>query len=371
MRPWYKIHFSTLFVLAIVLVVLIFVNVPGEQTSIVSDRFYHGWPYHYFDREGTPHSFWSFAGTAPHFHGEALLLNVLTAFCLVGLTACACELWIRRNGRLLRFGTRSLIVVTALVAVLVSLVARDVRRSSRQQQALEELAQFGSLETSRDLQKFDWFRSLFGDQFHGSIRRVLLTADRPVHRLSDLSGLETVEGFGLYVPNLPENFEQLSRLPNLKYLSVTLTSAAAADRARLTALTQLPQLYSLGLLGDRVVDEDILQISQESRLEAISIGSSKITAKALRHLSELKSLTSLTLDQNVAQNQDCSVLLQFPGLSYLNFIGNNITQQDADKMRSLWPDAMVIGGTSAIATNSTIWKPSLRIFREGSWLNSP
>ena len=98
MRPWYQIHFSTLFVLAIVVAALVFINIPGDRMEIVSNRFYHGWPYHYFDREGSEHSFWSFTGTATRFDGRALLLNVLAAACIVALVACACELWIRRSG---------------------------------------------------------------------------------------------------------------------------------------------------------------------------------------------------------------------------------------------------------------------------------
>jgi hypothetical protein len=63
MRPWYKIHFSTLFVLAIVLAGLVFINIPGERTgpyAQISYRFYHGWPYHYFDRLGADYTYWSF-----------------------------------------------------------------------------------------------------------------------------------------------------------------------------------------------------------------------------------------------------------------------------------------------------------------------
>src|SRR5688500_13461366 len=104
MRPWYRIHFSTLFVLAMVLAGLIFVNIPGDRTSAISTRYFHGWPYHYFERDGSDRSFWSFTGGSPQLNTGALILNALTALCIGGLVAMACEWWIRRNGRLFRFG---------------------------------------------------------------------------------------------------------------------------------------------------------------------------------------------------------------------------------------------------------------------------
>lgn len=368
MRPWYKIHFSTMVVMALVAGCLAFINIPGERTSIVSHRFYHGWPYHYFDREGAQNSFWSFAGTAPTFHGDALLLNVLTALCLVALVACACELWIRRNGRLLRFGTRSLLVATTLIAGLFGLVSRDVRRCMLQRQTLGQLAQYGSLEIGRDLRKFDWLRSLFGDHFHGTVRWVTLSATGPMDQLPDLTLLDSLSSLSLEVENIPENLDHIARFGKLK-VSITLTSLANTDRHKLTAITELPQLYSLGLLGDDIDDSAVSAISSDTQLEWIAIGSPALTVNSLRRLSELKSVRQLTLDQAVVQTQDCSPLLHAPQLSFLIFIGNNTTQKDADKMRALWPDAKVVGGNAAVSPTGA-WMPSLRVFRYGDPLNS-
>src|SRR5687767_12503879 len=116
MRPWYRIHRSTLVVLALVGACLVFINIPGDPVVINSKEFQHGWPYHYFKREGADHSFWSFSGTRGRFYPEALLLNTAAALCIVALVACICELWIRQNGRLFRFGIKSLLMLTALVA---------------------------------------------------------------------------------------------------------------------------------------------------------------------------------------------------------------------------------------------------------------
>jgi hypothetical protein len=250
-------------------------------------------------------------------------------------------------------------------------VARDLRRCSLQQQALEELAQFGQLDIDRDLRKFDWFRSLFGAHFHGAIRNVSLTTNRPMNRLPDLMPLDSVVNFGLHTANIPENIGELADLPKLKYLGVTLTSLGNTDPRRLTALTKLPQLCALGLVGDGFDDDSIRLISPDSKLEALSIISPKVTVEGLSQLAQLKSLSNLTLEETVIQSKDCSVLSQSPRLSHLNFIGNNLAAKDANKAQQIWPAAKVIAGTSAVSPWGGMQKPSLRIFRENGWLNSP
>jgi hypothetical protein len=350
MRPWYRIHFSTLFVLAIVLAGLVFINIPGERTgpyARISNRFYHGWPYHYFDRLGSEFTYWSFAGADKRFHTKALVLNLLAVSCIAALVACVCELWIRRNGRLLRFGTRWLLIAIALIAVPIGLVSRDVRRCAHQQQVFQELAQFGAVETTRDLQKFDWLRSLFGDHFHGTIRSAKLSATQPVDRLPDLRSLDSLQRLHLVMPNLPENMDQVAELTNLTGFSVTLTSLDETDRSRLTELTQLPQLDSLQLLVDDIDDGDVLLISAESRVLGLAVSSPRITEKSLHRLSRLKSLTHLTLHAKVIldQDQNIAVFSRFSKLTSMHLLGHGLTAKDADKVRVLWPDASFFGGT--------------------------
>jgi hypothetical protein len=100
-------------------------------------------------------------------------------------------------------------------------------------------------------------------------------------------------------------------------------------------------------------------------VEALAIESPEITAKGLSPLSRLESLTHLTLDQTVIQVPDHTALLQLPKLSFLHVLGNNLTAQDADRLRALWPDAKVeFGGKSAFTSTNPVWETSLRIERE-------
>jgi hypothetical protein len=368
MRPWYRIHWPTLFVLAIVLAWLVFINIPGDPINALwSNRFYHGWPYHYYVRGGEDHSYWSFTqptpwfGKPPQFDVQALLLNVLIAICIVALAACPCELWIRHNGRLFRFGTRSILVLTTVVAVIMGLAAREVRRCYRQQQAIRELEQIGAVTMNRSRQKYDWFRSFVGAELHGVVTGVDLVATVPVERLPDLRQLESIRSIGMELVNPPENIGQLAELPKLKYVSVKLTSLAGAEPERLTELTEHPQLWRLHLVGDEFNDAVISHISRDARIEQLSIQSTKITEAALVQISEMDSLTVLHLDECVLKNLDYSVLDRLTNLNWLTFIGKNLTAQDTIKLRSqsLWPNATYDSGT----TQDT-WEPYISIRKQ-------
>ncbi len=368
MRPWYRIHVPTVTVLAIVLAWFVFINIPGEPVDAARpNRFHHGWPYYYYERVGEDYSYWSFAqptpwfGNPPQFDAQALLLNVLTAICIVALVACPCELWIRRNGRLFRFGIGSILVATTIVAVIMGLAAREVRRCYRQQEAIRELTQLGAVTTRRNWQKYDWFRSFFGEELHGTVDFVELIAPRPVDRLPDLQPLQDLHSLGLELVNIPENIGQLTELPKLRYLGVKLTAGADANLERLTELTEHPQLWRLHLVGDDFNDAAISRISRNARIEQLSIQSTKITEAGLLHISEMDSLTVLHLDEGVIKNLDCSVLGRLPNLNWLTFIGKNLAAQDTIKLRSLslWPNSAYLSGT----TQDT-WEPYIGIRKQ-------
>lgn len=365
-RPWYRIHLSTLSVVAIVLAWMVFINIPGDQIhDFWPRRFYHGWPYHYYERVGEEYSYWSFdqptpwLGKPPRFDTQALLLNALTAICILALVACPCELWIRRNGRLFRFGTRSILAVTTIIAVIMGLVAREVRRCYRQQQAIRELEQVGSVTTNRSSQKYDWFRSFFGAELHGVVEGVDLVATEPVVRLPDLRLLENIKFFGMELANIPQNIEQLAELPKLEYLSVKLTSLGGADPKRLGDLTDFPELWRLCLVGDEFDDADIQNISRAARLGSLEIDSSKVTDAGLARISEMISLTNITVDESVLKTLDCSILTRLPKMYKLTFVGKKLAAQDAARLRSLWPNAKIEFGT----TRDT-WEPYITVRKE-------
>jgi hypothetical protein len=343
LRPWYRIHLSTLSVLAIVLALLVFINIPGDRTSNRPYRFYHGWPYVYFERGAEPDAFWSFAGTVSKLHVPKLLGNVAVAICIVMLVACLCELWIRQNGRLFRFGIRSMLFVTAIVAVALGLTVRELNSTYRQQRALTELAQFGAVNAFRELKPHDWLRSFFGEYAHGRIHTVRFTATRVIDRLPDLRGLADVREMDLEILNVPEDIEQLAELPKLKYLSVKLQDETGRDKLRI--LTDLPQLKFLWLTGDAIDESTVAAIIPRSPI-SLRLDSKSVSEAALTRLAQSNSFTNITLHASQLQKPD-ETLLGLSHLRWIGFFGLRLSPQDEQRVRTLWPDAEITTGTYA------------------------
>jgi hypothetical protein len=344
-RPWYHVHLSTIWILAAALGCLVFINIPGDRAPHPPYRFYHGWPYHYYERTGEEYSFWSFEEAkprprlSPRWYPLRLILNGLATFCIVALVACACELWIRRHGRLFRFGTRSLLMITALFAVATSFGVREIQRCYRQQRALLELSQLGSVSTRRELQAYDWLRSLFGDNTHGTVSHLNLIVTRPIERLPNLRAFEDLNYMFLELANVPDNVEQLAELSKLSHLTFTLSSIDPNRLDRLTALSEIPQLDFLWLKGDAFGDSSLRHISPKSKIDGIVLNSSKVTREGVAALGDLPSLHFASLNENVLREPDDALLkLSAPSV---RFVGNQLAARDEERLRRLWPGAKV------------------------------
>jgi hypothetical protein len=347
-RPWYRIHRATFGVIAVVVAWLVFINIPGDRTLRDTGRFHHGWPYFYIERDGAARSWWSFSGASPEFHVGALLLNILTALCIAALVACACEMWIRRFGRLLRFSIASMLLVTALLAVIMGLVVRDIHRCYRQQETLDPLAELGSLSAVREERRYDWFRSLFGSQFDGIIKRVDVKADSPtgaaVPDLGALNGLTFLNLEGVILGE--EDIEKLATAPALETLILDVREIRGDPEKILQAVSRLsiPWIH-LGLAGDSLDDECVSRLSQESSIKSLAIKSSRVTAGVFRELGEMKSLERLWLEGALVRDADFSPLAKAPKLKEAIFFRCNLSQRDEKNLLALWPDGNLHTGT--------------------------
>ena len=341
MRPWYRIHFSTVFVLAFVLAWMVFINIPGDGTLRDTGQFHHGWPYLYFERKGGARSWWSFAGTSPEFHVDALLLNVVTALCIAALVAFACELWIRRFGRLLRFSIASLMFGTAILAMIMGLVVHDVHRCYRQQRTLDELAKLGSVQARRDERKYDWFRSLFGSDFDGTIKRIDVKAGSPTGAVvPDLSALDGLEFLNLEGVILGE--EDVAKLATAPKLETLILDVRAVRGNRVSTIGRLSELeiksYHLSLNSELFDDGSVSSLTRKITVTSLAINSSHITERTFRHVSKIKSLEELHIAKASLRDADFSPLATAPKLKLAVFVGCKLSPADESKLLSLWPD---------------------------------
>jgi hypothetical protein len=348
MRPWYKIHLSTLFVLAIVLAGLVFINIPGDRALRESGRFHHGWPYFYFERDGQSRSWWTFTGAVSEFHVGGLLLNLLTMLCIVALVACACELWIRRFGKLWRFSIAAMLAFTAVIAVITGIVVRDIHRCHRQQQALDTLAGLGTVRAMREERKYDWFRSLFGSQFDGTIHRIDVVSAVPTGgRLPDLTALEDLRFLSLEGVTLGAvDIENLATAPKLGTLVLDLRAIRGDPQQALARISELSiRWIHLGLEGDWLNDELLAGLEPDSRIASLAIKSSRVTGGSFQHLSQMKSLEQVWIDGSKVRDWDFSPLAKAPKLKQIVFYRCNLSQRDEDNLLKLWHDGNLHTGT--------------------------
>ncbi len=355
MRPWYRIHRSTLSVLLIVLACLVFINLPGKPLGD-KHSYYHGWPYFYFERKVQPRTWWSFSGTATVFHVDALVLNVVAALCITALAACATELWIRRYGSLFRFSIKAVLVVTGLIAVFLGIAVRDLHRCLRQQETLDRLAAQGSLSVSREERDLDWLRGLFGSNLDGAVESITFrSTSRQGATLPDLSALVDLEW--LYLDGIAlgaEDIQRFQSLPKLQTLYVSVKSLRDELSATLTPLSEHPELAGLILDGDDFGDEAILQLSDECRIHALRINSALITADSLKHISRLKSLDHLQIEQTPLRDADFSPLAQAPSLRFAMFVGCNLSAADEAELMKLGPDGNVATGNDPVSQSKFV-----------------
>jgi hypothetical protein len=247
---------------------------------------------------------------------------------------------------LFRFGIRSLFVVTALLAVAMGLGVREVHRCYRQQQVLHELAQYGSVATRRKLQKYDWLRSFFGDYTHGTIEYLEIKAMRPIDRLPNLRGLADVEEMDFELLNVPDNVAELGMLPKLHNLGVKLRAQSDLKLENVAVLSEVPQLTFLWLAGATGHDSTIAAINPRSPIRVLRLDSARINEPVLERLAEMKSLVRISLHESALENHD-PVLLRLSGAQSIAFFGPQISPQDEQKIRSLWPDREITTGTYA------------------------
>jgi hypothetical protein len=230
-------------------------------------------------------------------------------------------------------------MITALFAVATSFGVREIQRCYRQQRALLDLSQLGSVSTRRELQAYDWLRSLFGDNTHGTVSHLNLIVTRPIERLPNLRAFEDLDYMFLELANVPDNVEQLAELSKLSHLTFTLSSIDPNRLDRLTALSEIPQLDFLWLKGDAFGDSSLRHISPKSKIDGIVLNSSKVTREGVAALGDLPSLHFASLNENVLREPDDALLkLSAPSV---RFVGNQLAARDEERLRRLWPGAKV------------------------------
>lgn len=234
--------------------------------------------------------------------------------------------------RRFQFSVRSLLLLTAVVAVLVDWFTVHMRQAQRQQQVVVSAFNVWYDVDSRKDEPGkrsgcvgwlapDCLRRLFGDDFFKEVAYVNFqnreVSDDVWRRIRELRGLRILELHGAnfsgdalrWVRDIPHleslhvgstflddiGLQQLGRLDGLRDLNLQFTRITSAGTFCLEAL---PNLEVLDLSGTTVDDTAALHIGKLTHLKLLDIGDTSITDVGVRRLVTLGQLENLNLNHN-------------------------------------------------------------------------
>lgn len=346
-RPWWKLHFSTKVVIAIVVIGLVLANVPAQEIVHVESvpakygteyhayfQYVHGWPATYMNRPaqfGVAGNCWMLNDRVSGFSLSVLVLDFAVSLLVVGASAALFEFWRRRRKSLIRFHLSELFGLITIVAVGAGWLQYKIRNSRDERLALREAA--------ADLQTRYPGNTLGDDavfeQGGPTFLRELVGDYDPLAAFDHLVSSPVVDE----CPKLASRFPRLKCFqPNSSEMDDIATQGIAKLRdlealnllfagiGPLSSYRPLPRLRSINLCKAAVTKDDLLWLARCPRLEQIDLTDVEISDEMLRLLLPLKKLKSLSVgtdNSSEALTDHCfSTLQEFSELTDLWVIGD-------------------------------------------------
>ena len=330
-RPWYRLHKSTWMGGMMVLMCLVLLIAPGYWDGSgrndfgSSGQFEHGWPWMYLKRWTPEHlapsgaqasralwlhrPAWDWRTKVPEsvttFNAINLAGDLGIAIAILIAAAAAFEFWRRRRHRAWQIHLCDIALLVLVVAVALVWWRGHQSRWTREQQALQQLAEIDPSARNHSLTATnysfpmdyngpDWLRKLAG---LAALPRTLesvdsgyffhISPDRDFHRIVDcLSAMPNLRSLVVYQAT-DSDVEALRPLQQVEEL--TLAShpfGAAITDAAVPALGGMTHLRSLSLCGTQISDSGLAQLPSSSRLTSLFLSESPVTAAGVQRLRE-------------------------------------------------------------------------------------
>lgn len=392
-------HTSSRAVMVLVLLVLVFCNVPGQSVKrmwyelghhYAVSKFEHGWPLTYLIRtelsffppaERTVRDCFELWRDSEEFRIWSLVANCFVVLLVSLATGAAFEAWRRQRNRVWQFHLRDLFAATLAVS-LVALWYVHARR----QYAVEKAILFPPGEESDKLSVqshqaggITWIRICLGDElfrfldrpfevtvFEGggwsqldklwSVRHVDAQIRATTEELAHLANMSHLEALSLDDPRdfAPDNVvAELPPLPNLRglYLSQPAHRCRRLDRLtsleafRITdifriddqALREISVLPNLRQLALNGLSEsaDLSFLPSRPRLSALDLYNSEVSGAALASIGQCAGLTELSLYMCQVDGSGIRHLSRLTNLETLNLTNTDVTAADLKELANL------------------------------------
>jgi hypothetical protein len=354
-RPWWKLHFSTKVVIAVVVIGLIFANVPGQEVAYVDVpdaggkygpdyypyyRYEHGWPASYMariDQFGIAGNCWTLHDRVSEFHAFSLASDIAVAVLIVSASALIVEIWRRRRGSLSRFRLIELFGLMTVVAVFAGWLQYEIRQVREERSALREaLADLHERFPTSGYGEVDVENDQFLNYEHRgpTFVRELAGNYLPFARLDHVVCSDIVDANPRYADRFPyllcisphpprsdEPWEQaVAKLRNLETLGLLWTGMG-----NLSDHPPLRSLRGINLYDSGATERDLRWLGQCSNLEEVDLTDVIVTDEHLRLLLPLKKLKALSVgkagDSPELTDECFEIFAQFSQLENLWLFG--------------------------------------------------
>jgi hypothetical protein len=274
-----------------------------DEESLMA-TYPYGWPLVWYWRtfQWDPSQPWVAPAPGLRYGMSSLALNVVVWCAGLVVVALACEVLFRRFPPRLRWSLKTMLSVTALVAVGCAWFAVLYKRAAMQDPTIAEIEGMGGgVELER------W----------GPLWLDLVGADRFRRRIVGVQLVQTEDGVSV------ELLSRLARLSCMSWLDLDNSALAPGAAAALADLTQVRVLYLNGTgisnndlkavaeleklevlhLGGNPIDDDsppiddggLVHVGSLVNLEELYLGGTKVQGEGLKHLSKLEKLRLLDL----------------------------------------------------------------------------
>ena len=305
-----------------------------------------------------------------HHKGWTVLIGmaaIVLAFVFLSLWLLAALLFRLR----FQFSIRSLLLLTVVVAIPCSWLAKEREQARKQQAAVEAIKKLAG-EVNYDYE-FDaswspingaqppgptWLRRLLGDDFFANVVEVMLmeraVTDADLEQLEELTrlqaldlgetkvtdaGLEHLKGLcqlrvlGLEHTEVTDaGLEHLKGLSRLEVLNLAQTDVTDAGLEHLKGLSQL---RTLDLIYTKVTDAGLEHLKQFSQLRELRLDATKLTDAGIEHLKGLSQLQGLCLHGGETTDASLEPLKGFNRLQSLDLMFTEVTDAGLEHLKGL------------------------------------